>query len=222
MLSGRVARVYALPWLRALVLVHGGGLLVLALAALVESANDSPAVWMEHLVWQVPRAWALLAAPLSVVSSAVAVHRLREQGALFALSTLGLAPFGRVWAALAAGVGVGIVAQTTGILTLETSEILRGAGGWMVRGSWMADVEGGLPGPLRADTQWAGLALYVSAAALLGSGIRGLGQVLVGSAVVLVVDLVRRSTGAPAYGPAVVLLLAILWRAYVWPERTFT
>lgn len=199
-----VVRVVGLPWVAATLLVQGGGIGVIALGVAVESASSGgdlgTRLWSE-----VPRAWAVLAAPLALAASARAVFVLHHRGALLALGSLGFSRLGVGFAAVIAGGMVGELARFVGVATAPAGAVVRAAGGWVVRGELRPDVTGTTLMMPEMDRQWAVFAGFVGAASLAGVSTGRGAWTLVACAGVLVADLARRGLDKSALWPAVVL-----------------
>lgn len=207
--SWPLVRVLGLPWLRAMGLVQGGGIGLLALGVAVESASTGGEL-AARLLAEVPRAWALLAAPLALAGSALALVTMERRGAVLALGTLGASRRLLGFTAFSAGLLVGTAAQWVGTATMPANAIVRVTGGWLVRGASVLDVPGTTLLEPDKSPAWVAVAFYTAAASMAGAtGTRG-PWTLVACASVLVIDLVRRGLDQTATWPAVIIGLAAL------------
>lgn len=219
--------------LGGLLVAHLGGVVVLALAVAVEARQGELATL---LTARVPSAWALAAAVLTLLGSALAVARMRRSGIVLALGTLGLGP-GRI---------VVIAALLGGLVGAGATQVLRPAadvigweripGGWQHAGQVLADAPGvtlaprihaprpvvlpedAIPVGAAAGALGVALALYGSA---LGPIVVG-ALLLMGEAVVTgLVD--RRVWPEEAVlVPSALILVGFLlrwWRAPLFPGR---
>lgn len=220
--------------------VQGAGALLFAVVIAVEAADEPLGTLARTVLARLPLLWAQAAAVLALCGVAVAVVRLRRQGVLLGLGTLGVTPrtvllVGALAGGLCGGVASRVVAEPSDV----PGAWARGAGGWIrdgegwpdpaaISGSATVDVRrrrapardlptdvvnGGAAGALGAA-----LGLYVGAA-----------PTLVAAALLLVADVVARGLSergvVPLYGGAAPALLAtcallgLLVRAPLFPRR---
>lgn len=132
-------------WVRSFGLVHGAGVLLLALAVATEAAAQPTAELVRRLRADVPYAWALLSPALTLAAAALGLRRLRDSGELVALGTLGVSPRRVRWGAVVAALPVAALAVAVGAASAPTVEAARVAGGWVVAGRTLADPGGPLP-----------------------------------------------------------------------------
>lgn len=216
-----------------LLVAHLGGVVVLVLAVAVEARQGELAAL---LAARVPSAWALAAAVLTLLGSALAVARMRRAGIILALGTLGLGP-GRV---------VVIATLLGGLVGAGATQVMRPApdatgweripGGWQAAGVVIADEPGVALAPrtyapkpvvLPADAIPVGAAAGALGVAL---GLHGgaLAPIIVGALLLMgeavVSGLVDRRVwpAAAVVGPAILLCATFLlrwWRAPLFPGR---
>lgn len=220
-------------WIRRLLgdllVAHGGGVLVLVLVELVEG------VPLARLPEVLPPLWAAIAAALTLLGSTLACWRMRREGVVLAMGTLGVNPRGLLLVAAMMGALGGVASGVeAGHRRPTPGTWQRVQGGWWKDGTLVPD-PGQSPSQLRPPETWnfqeadvpvgaaagalgAGLGLYAGAiAALVGTG-----MLVVGGA--LVRGLVERGI-LDAWGslsPALFLLLglaALVWRAPIFPRR---
>ena len=219
---------------RGLLAAHIGGFVLLALVVAVEAADEPATVLVRTVVARVPELWAGMAAVLGVAGIGVAVARLRRQGVVLGLGSLGVRPgvFLLVGGLTAGGWGIAS-AQVAGSPADVPGVWERGDGGWIHGGEAWPDVAGGevrrRPTPRRsvaADATNAAAGGVCGAALGLWAGPLG-GLLVVG--VLLVVDVVAQGLTVRGVlpdvvvvsGAAVSVLVALgLWlRAPVFPRR---
>ena len=199
-----VLRILGWAWLRAIAVTQLGGVALRTLAVASESVGTGDL--LGRLAREVPPTWALISAPLAVAGTALAVQRLRAEGSLLALGSLGMRTTHVVIMSLVSGLLVGAVAETVGRASAATTAITRAAGGWYIAGRAVADAGGGGVGPLPDDRSWSLFGLFVTLSSGVSVGTGSGAAVIVSSAAVLVVDLVRRSIGASALWPTMALV----------------
>lgn len=190
------ARLLGLAQGRSAVLVHGGAVLVVALALAAESADEPLATVGQRLAADLPHTWALLAPALTVASTALAVTRLRATGQVTALGSVGVGLGALSRSGLWSGVLVGSACLLVGVSVAPALEVARVAGGWWLRGEFVPDAVGTVPvlPPGVTARWWATGGLCVLGGwvgAVLGTW-AGAGSVLVAAGLVLCFDLVQR------------------------------
>lgn len=225
-------RVFQLWTLRiggGLLVTHLGGLLLLLLVQWIEGQP------METILERLPRLWAAISAALTLLGATLACYRMRREGIVLALGSLGVNPRGMLLIAALLGAGIGIESgREAGHRPPVAGTWQRVQGGWWKDGLLLAD-PGKTPAQLRPPEQWsferaqigiggaagafgAGLGLYGGAiTTLLATG----GMVVGGT---LVRGLVQRGIlgEAGSFSPAAVLLLLLLlllWAAPIFPRR---
>jgi hypothetical protein len=214
---------------------HVAGLLLLALAIAVEAADEPLLTLAQTLVARVPPAWAQVAAVLGLVGAWAATLRLRNQGVVLGLGTLGVSPYVLLLAgALAASFG-GVLASeaTDSAEPVAPHAWVRGDAGWIRDGQAWPDERGGAVRPLPPIARSAVAdALDAGAAGACGAAVGLFGgpvTALLAAALLLVADVVSRGLserGAlPPAGvaiPAVLALFAAVGmtvRAPLFPRR---
>ncbi|MES2640277.1 MAG: hypothetical protein V4850_12360 [Myxococcota bacterium] len=214
---------------------HGAGAVLFSVVVAVEAADEPLGTLLLTVGARVPLLWAQAAAVLALCGVAVAVVRLRRQGVLLGLGTLGVTPrlvllVGAIAGAASGGVANRVVAEPSAV----PGAWERGAGGWIRDGEGWPDTISAAPvrarpAPVRnlpvdllngaaAGALGATLGLYLGAA-----------PTLVAAALLLVVEVVTRGLTeravVPLYGgvaPAAlagIVLLVLLLRAPLFPRR---
>lgn len=229
-----VGRLIGGALVRGLFAAHLGGMVLLALVVAVEAADEPIGTLMRTVVARVPELWAALAAVLGVAGVGVAVARLRRQGVVLGLGTLGVRPAVFVlFAALFAGVwGIGSAQVATPPAEVPGAWE-RGDGGWIRGGEAWPDRAGGEvrqrpPEARSLPADLANAAAGGACGAALGLWAGPLGGLLV-VGVLLVVDVVAQGLCARGVLPEVFVVssgalscLVVLgaWaRAPVFPRR---
>ena len=145
----RTVRLLTTRILVGLLAVHLAGILLVVLSIAIEASDAPlPTIWAE-IVLRLPPAWRLAAAPLSLVGAMLSVGRMRREGLLLALGSVGAGP--RACIVLAAVLGALIGALAPSLPTTHRWE--RIAGGWNHEGVVIADVPGGPTGTPRVQTR---------------------------------------------------------------------
>ena len=210
LLGGRV--------LRALLAVQGGGLCLLGLVLLVEGQP------LRGVLERLPGLWALAGSSLSLVGMQVGVTRMRREGVLLALGTLGVSPAKLVgW-----GAALGLLAA---LPTLWAGEPELGGGGpmwtgqgWLLDGAYYPEPSAN-PVTMEAPLPWGALATGAAAGALgVGLGLyRGVVETLMATGLLLVIHALTRGLmerglfgGGGSALPSLLLLLALV---RVWGTR---
>jgi hypothetical protein len=213
---------------------HLAGALLFGLVVLVEAA-DAPLVEVLRVAQsRVPALWAQACGVLGLSGTALAVTRLRRQGVLLGLASLGVGP--RIVLLVGALTGAtfgGVASRVPMEPPAQAGEWTRGEGGWIREGEGWPDAPGGVVRPLPrvardplADT--IGGAAAGALGATLGLYV-GAAPTLVVAALLLVTDVVARGlaergavpaagVGAAA-GLAVGMMLVVLGRAPLFPRR---
>lgn len=130
----------------AVVTVHLAGLAVLALAVAVEAAGLGPGELAAHLVDRLPGLWSRIASALTLLGAALGAGRMRGDGTLLGLSSLGVSNLRIVTAAALFGLAPGVLGAWVGPArpALQPPAWVRGDGGWLgADGQVVADVPGG-------------------------------------------------------------------------------
>jgi hypothetical protein len=220
----------------AVLAAQGAGAVLFAVVVAVEAADEPLGTLLRTVGARVPLFWAQAAAVLALCGVAVAVVRLRRQGVLLGLGTLGVTPrlvllVGALAGAASGGVASRVVAEPSAV----PGAWERGVGGWIRDGEGWPDSPAseasvrGRPPPTRnlpvdllngaaAGALGAALGLYAAAA-----------PTLVAAALLLVADVVARGLTergvVPLYGGAApgalagLTLLVLLLCAPLFPRR---
>jgi hypothetical protein len=210
------------------------GAALFVLVVLVEAADASLPDVLRAAATRVPALWAQASAVLGLCGAALAVVRLRRQGVLLGLASLGVGPRLVLVVAGLTGAAVGGLASRVPVdAPARTGEWARGDGGWIRDGEGWPDAPGGVVRPLpRATRDPVADTLNGCAAGALGATLglyAGAAPTLVAAALLLVTDLVARGLaerGAlPTAGVGVAAALAgaailvLLRRAPLFPRR---
>ncbi len=219
---------------RAVLGAQLAGALLFALVIAVEAADAPLPTLARTVAARLPALWAQAAAVLVLCGAALAVVRLRRQGVLLGLGTLGVAPrvvlvVGALAGALVGGVASRVVAEPAAL----SGEWERGTGGWIRDGEAWPDTAGGVVCVRTPPTRDIATDLINgSAAGSLGAALGlylGAAPTLVAAALLLVADVVARGLvergavpplggGAPAVLAGAILLFLLL-RAPLFPRR---
>lgn len=204
--------------LGALLAVQGGGLCLLGLVLLVEGQP------LQAVLERLPGLWGLAGSSLSLVGIQVGVTRMRREGVLLALGTLGVSP-ARLFAW---GAALGLVASLPTLLAGEPE--LGGGGpmwtgrGWLLDGAFYPEPSAS-PVTTEIPLPWGALATGAAAGALgVGLGLyRGVVETLMATGLLLVVNALTRGMmerglfgGGGSALPSLILLLALV---RVWDRK---
>lgn len=170
----------------AVVTVHLAGLAVLALAVAVEAAGLGPGELAGRLAERLPGLWSRIASALTLLGAALGAGRMRGDGTLLGLSSLGVSRARIVTAAALLGLAPGVMGAWVGPArpALQPPTWVRGEGGWLgADGQVVADVAGGAVTPRAPPDGASPVRVPVSAAA---AGVGAAAGLAVGAVPVLV------------------------------------
>ncbi|MDP2304842.1 MAG: hypothetical protein Q8P18_02310 [Pseudomonadota bacterium] len=213
-----------------------GGALLFAVVIAVEAADEPLPTLLRTIGARLPTLWAQAASVLALCGAALAVARLRRQGVLLGLGTLGATPrmvllVGALAGALVGGVASRVVTAPSDV----PGAWERGDGGWIRDDEGWPDAQAGAAGVRARPAPHRDLptdVLNAGAAGALGAALglyAGAAPALVAAAVLLVADVVARGLSErgvlPFYGGAApaalagLTLLGLLLRAPLFPKR---
>lgn len=130
----------------AVLTVHLAGLAVLTLAVAVEAAGLGPGELVARLGDRLPGLWSRIASALTLLGAALGAGRMRGDGTLLGLSSLGVSGARIVVAAGILGLVPGLAGAWVGPArpALAPPAWVRGEGGWLgAAGQVVADEPGG-------------------------------------------------------------------------------
>ena len=218
---------------RGTLTAHVGGALLFTLLVLVERAQVPTDELLSALRTEVPTAWARAATVLGLVGVTLAVTRMRRQGVVLGLGTLGVDARLLLLVGALAGAASGALSTTVPIDAPVPGDWERGDGGWIRDGQAWPDTPADTvyhrpppTPPVAAEVTNGALAGGLGAALGLWAGAPA---TVVAGAVLLVSDVVARGlvdrAALPALARATPGLLALVWalilqlRAPIFPRR---